>query len=116
MEDVSYPMDKNLYLFKATNGKIVGLHGGGPADTRAKRVKAQLHLRPRSAANEVPKAMNADAAALGKPRGEGEPGARTSPSFDFYVTPRTRQSKRPRFKVRVFFKANLVRARIRTVM
>jgi hypothetical protein len=96
-------MDKNLYLFKASNGKIVGFMEA-EMPTEGKRVKANFTYG-RAAANEVPKAMmlsgGSSEATVVKASQEMDVA-----SFDFYVYSQNPQSTAPRFKVRVFFKAN----------
>jgi formylglycine-generating enzyme required for sulfatase activity len=103
MEDVVYPMDKNLYLFKATNGKIVGFMEADPP-TEGKRVKANFTYG-RASAGDVPKAMMVTGGGAETTTVKASQELDVA-SFDFYVYGQNPQANAPRFKMRVFFKAN----------
>jgi formylglycine-generating enzyme required for sulfatase activity len=103
LQDVEYPLDKDLFLFKATNGKVVAFVEA-EKPTEGKRVKANFTYG-RAAANEIPKAMMLTSSSSTATTVKADEDLDVA-SFDFYVLSQHPQANAPRFKLRVFFKAN----------
>ncbi|MFO0980430.1 MAG: formylglycine-generating enzyme family protein [Planctomycetota bacterium] len=104
LEDVAYPLDKDVYLFKAPNGKVVAFLEAERIG-EVKRVKASFTY-DRASTSEVPKAIMMTGMAPANATIHPSADEIDAASFEFNVALQNPQGNCPRFKLKVYFKAN----------